>query len=404
MDIQQIRLQFPILNQKVHHKPLVYLDNGATSQKPLEVINCIEDYYVRYNANIHRGVHYLSQFATDAYEMARKKIQNYLNAAQDHEIIFTKGTTDGINLIADTFAQSILNENDEVLISTMEHHSNIVPWQIACAKSGAKLRVIHITDDGELDWEHFVSLVSENTKILALTHISNTLGTINPVKKYIDYVHQFNIPVLIDGAQSVQHLKIDVQDLDVDFYVFSGHKMFGPTGIGVLYGKEFWLDQLPPYQGGGDMIKSVSFEKTIYNDLPHKFEAGTPNICGGIALGVAVDFMQSLDFEDLALHEKELLNYTTQEILTIPGIKIIGNAQDKSAVISFIHENAHHYDIGTLLDKMGVAVRTGHHCTEPLMHRMGVSGTARASFACYNTLAEAEYFINSLKKAINMLV
>jgi len=404
MDINSLRKEFPILFKKVNNKPLIYLDNGATSQKPQSVIDCLNEYYAAYNANIHRGVHYLSQFATSAYEDAREKIAKYINSPSSKQVIFTKGTTDGINLVANGFSRGILKEGDEVLISGMEHHSNIVPWQLACEYSGAKLKVIPIFDNGELDLEAYKNLLTDRVKIVSLTHVSNTLGTINPVKKIIELAHQKGIPVLIDGAQSVQHTKIDVQDLNADFYVFSGHKMFGPTGTGILFGKEEWLLKLPPYQGGGDMIKTVTFEKTTYNDLPHKFEAGTPHIAGGIALGKAIDFLNSLDFNWVYQHEKELLNYTQEEIKKIEGIKIVGEAKNKSSVVSFVHNQAHHYDIGTILDQMGIAIRTGHHCTEPLMQRMGVSGTARASFALYNTLEEAEVFVNALKKSLKMLM
>ncbi len=404
MDIISLRNEFPILNTKVNNKTLVYLDNGATSQKPQSVIDCLNEYYSTYNANIHRGVHYLSQFATSAYEEAREKISNYINSPSAKQVIFTKGTTDGINLVANGFSRGILKEGDEVLISGMEHHSNIVPWQLACEYTGAKLKVIPVLDNGELDEIALGSLLTDKVKILALTHVSNTLGTVNPVKRIIELAHQKNIPVLIDGAQSVQHIKVDVQELNADFYVFSGHKMFGPTGTGILYGKEEWLLKLPPYQGGGDMIKTVTFEKTTYNDLPHKFEAGTPHIAGGIALGKAVDFLKSLNFEWLHQHENTLLQYTQEELKKIEGIRIVGEAKNKSSVISFVHNQAHHYDIGTILDQMGIAIRTGHHCTEPLMHRMGVSGTARASFAVYNTLEEADIFVTSLKKSLKMLL
>lgn len=402
--IEKLRADFPLLSEKINGKPLVYFDNGASSQKPQSVIDSISEYYTKYNANIHRGVHTLSQEATTMYEDARKKVQHYINAEKEEEVIFTKGTTDGINLVANGFSKGILKAGDEVLISAMEHHSNIVPWQMACESSGAVLKVIPISDSGELLMDELDNFLSSKTKIVALTHVSNTLGTINPVKVIIQKAHDKGIPVLVDGAQSVPHMKIDVRDLDADFYVFSAHKMYGPTGVGILYGKAEWLNKLPPYQGGGDMIKTVSFEKTTYNDLPHKFEAGTPNIAGGIALGAAVDYLNELDWKQLELHENELLEFGTSEIKKIPGIKIIGEAKNKAGVISFIHEQAHHYDIGTLLDQMGIAIRTGHHCTEPLMYRMKVSGTARASFAFYNTHEEVEIFIKSLQRALNMLV
>jgi len=403
MDVNKIRSDFPTLNVKVNGKPLVYFDNGATSQKPSLVIDEVANYYQNYNSNIHRGVHSLSQIATQAYEDARSKISKYINSPKSEQVIFTKGTTDGINLVTNGFERGFLKKGDEVLISAMEHHSNIVPWQLACEYSGASLKIIPIHDNGELDLVAFETLLTSKVKIVALTQVSNTLGTINPIKQIIQKAHQKNIPVLIDGAQTVQHMKVDVQDLDADFYVFSGHKMFGPTGTGVLYGKEEWLNKLPPYQGGGDMISSVSFEKTTYNELPHKFEAGTPNIAGGIGLGFAVDYLNKMDFDWIHNHEEKLLEKTTEGILKIPGIKIIGTAKEKGSVVSFVHNTAHHYDIGTLLDQMGVAIRTGHHCTEPLMNRMNVTGTARASFAFYNTEDEVDYFLACLEKSINML-
>ena len=402
--IDKLRLDFPILQSKVNGKPLVYLDNGASSQKPQQVIDSISTYYEKQNANIHRGVHFLSQEATTLYEKARKKTQSYINAQHEEEIIFTKGTTDGINLVANGFCRSVLNKGDEVLISTLEHHSNIVPWQMACEYTGAKLVIIPIFDNGELDVSSFLNLLTSKTKIVAITHVSNALGSINPIKKIIEVAHSKNIPVLVDGAQSVPHGKVDVQDLDADFYAFSAHKMFGPTGVGILYGKKDWLNKLPPYQGGGDMIKTVTFEKTTYNDLPHKFEAGTPNIAGGIALGATIDYLNTLDWDKIHQHEQKLLALATEKISLIPGIRIIGQAKNKVGVLSFVHETAHHYDIGTLLDQMGIAIRTGHHCTEPLMNRMGVTGTARASFAFYNTEEEVNYFIECLKKALKMLV
>lgn len=402
--ISKIRKDFPTLHTQVNGKSLVYFDNGATAQKPQVVIDRITQYYEHENANIHRGVHTLSQDATSAYENGRKKLQTYLNAAHEEEIIFTKGTTDGINLVANGFAKSFLKAGDEVLISTMEHHSNIVPWQMACEASEAVLKVVPISDEGEFLLEEYKKLLSEKTKIVAITHVSNTLGTINPVQEIVNLAHQKNIPVLLDGAQSVPHMKVDLQALDCDFYVFSAHKMFGPTGVGVLYGKKEWLNKLPPYQGGGDMIKNVSFEKTTYNDLPHKFEAGTPNIAGGIAMGAVVDYLNNIKWDLIEQHEQSLLDYATQEILKIDGIKIIGTAAKKAGVISFLHNKAHHYDLGTILDQLGVAIRTGHHCTEPLMHRCNVTGTARASFAFYNTHEEVDIFIAALKRALNMLL
>ena len=404
MNLAELRSQFPTLSRDINGKPLVYFDNGATAQKPQSVIDTISNYYEKFNANIHRGVHTLSQEATQLYEDARVAIQQYLNANSSDEIIFTKGTTDGINLVANGFRKSILKPGDQVLISAMEHHSNIVPWQMVCEETGAELVVIPILDSGELDMEAFERLLSDRVKLLSITHVSNTMGTIVPVEDLISKAHDKGIPVLIDGAQSMQHFRVDVQSLDADFYVFSGHKMFGPTGIGVLYGKEEWLNQLPPYQGGGDMIKTVTFKKTTYNDLPHKFEAGTPNIAGGIGLKAAVEFMNQLDFNWVHEHEQKLLTALTEVVGSIDGMRIIGTAKNKGATVSFVHEKAHHYDIGTLIDQMGIAIRTGHHCTEPLMHRMGVTGTARASLAFYNTEEEIEKFGAALKRALRMLL
>ena len=403
-NVFNLRNDFPTLKRKVNGKDLVYFDNGATSQKPSSVIKRINEFYQNENSNIHRGVHTLSQEATSAYEDARKKIQKYINAQLEEEIIFTKGTTDSINLVANGFSREVLNKGDEILISAMEHHSNIVPWQLACEYSGAKLKVCSISDEGELDIEEFKALLSDKTKLVAITHVSNTLGTINPAKEIVDFSHKLNIPVLFDGAQSVPHMKVDVQNLNCDFYAFGAHKMFGPTGIGVLYGKKKWLEKLPPYQGGGDMIKTVTFEKTIYNDIPHKFEAGTPNIVGGIGLGAAVDYLNKVDWESVHEYEKQLLEYATTQLNQIEGIRIIGNAKHKVGVLSFVHQEAHHYDIGTILDQLGVAIRTGHHCTEPLMRRFNVSGTARASFAFYNTKEEVDIFISALKRALKMIL
>lgn len=403
LSIEQLRTDFPLLQEQVNGKKLIYFDNGATAQKPQVVIDCLSNYYEKLNANIHRGVHTLSQEATTKYEEARKKIQLYLNAATDEEIIFTKGTTDGINLVAHGFSRNFLKKGDEVLISAMEHHSNIVPWQLACEYSGAVLKIIPISDQGELLLEEYKNLLNEKTKIVAITHVSNTLGTINPVKAMVELAHQNGTPILIDGAQSVPHMKVDVQELGADFYVFSAHKLYGPTGVGILHGTKEWLNQLPPYQGGGDMIKTVSFEKTTYNDLPHKFEAGTPNIAAGIAMGAVMDYLQQIDWQKVHEHEQVLLDHATNEMKAIEGIKIIGEAQEKAGVISFVHNSIHHYDIGTLLDQMGIAIRTGHHCTEPLMKRMNVSGTARVSFAFYNTIEEVDLFIKSLKRTLRML-
>lgn len=401
-DVERVRKDFPILKRKVNGYPLVYLDNAATSQTPQQVIDVIVDYYSNYNANIHRGVHSLSQEATNKYEQARQKIQKHFNAEKSHEIIFTSGTTHGINLVANGFA-SLLKEGNEILVSAMEHHSNIVPWQMLCEKTGAALKVIPMNQEGELVYEEFESLLSENTKVVFLNHVSNALGTINPIKKIIEKAHAVGAAVLIDGAQAAPHIKADVQELDVDFYVVSAHKMCGPTGVGVLYGKEEWLEKLPPYQGGGEMIATVSFEKTTYADLPHKFEAGTPNICGGIAFGAALDYMNNIGFEKIAAYEKELLDYATQKLLEIEGMKIYGTSKEKTAVISLNIEGLHPYDIGTLIDKMGIAVRTGHHCAQPVMDYFKIPGTVRASFSFYNTKAEIDRFIEAVIKAKNML-
>ncbi|CAG5087177.1 Cysteine desulfurase SufS [Parvicella tangerina] len=403
MNIEEIRKEFPILEQKVNGKPLVYLDNGATAQKPSIVIHTIDQYYKEYNSNIHRGVHHLSQLATTQYEESRSTIQKFINAKYSHEVIFTTGTTGGINLVANSFGKQFLNRGDEVLISAMEHHSNIVPWQMICEEKGAVLKVIPINEKGELIYEEFLRLLSEKTRILAVAHISNTLGTINPVKKMIKEAHKAGAKVLIDAAQSVPHCQVDVQDLDCDFLVFSAHKMFGPTGVGILYGKEEMLNAMPPYQGGGDMIKEVTFEKTTYNSLPHKFEAGTPNIAGGIATAEAILFMNQVGFDFIECQEKELLEYATEQLLKIEGLRIIGTAENKASVISFLVDNTHPFDVGTLLDQMGVAVRTGHHCTQPLMDFYGIPGTIRASFAFYNTKEEVDVFIAALKKAVMML-
>jgi len=403
LNLQKIRADFPILSMEVNKKPLVYLDNGATSQKPLKVINAIEHYYRFQNSNIHRGVHYLSQIATEAYENSRQKIASFLNAEFPHEIIFTKGTTDGINLIAQSFAKKYIQKGDEILISAMEHHSNIVPWQIVCEEKEAHLKVIPMNKNGELLMDEFYKLLNPKVKIIALTHVSNSLGTINPIKEIIDAAHQINIPVLIDGAQAVQHFKIDLQQLDADFYAFSGHKLFAPTGIGVLYGKEKWLNALPPYQGGGDMIKSVSFEKTVYNELPFKFEAGTPNIEGAICLQSAIEYMEEIGLEAIQQHENELLEKATNELSKIDGIEFIGTARNKASVISFNLKNIHPYDVGVILDKMGIAVRTGHHCTQPIMDFYQIPGTVRASFAFYNNFDDINALINAVNKAKQML-
>jgi len=402
LDINKIRADFPILSQKVNGKPLVYFDNGATSQKPQVVIDAISKYYQEINANIHRGVHTLSQLATDAYEISRGKLQNHINAKFAHEVLFTAGTTHGINLVANGFA-SILKPGDEVLVSALEHHSNIVPWQMLCEKTGATLRVIPMNENGELIMSEYDTLLSDKTKIVTVNHISNALGTVNPIKYMIDKAHEVGAAILIDGAQAVPHLKPDVQELDCDFYVFSGHKICGPTGTGILYGKEAWLNKLPPYQGGGEMIKEVTFEKTTYAELPHKFEAGTPNIAGGIVLGTAVDYMNEVGFDNIQQQEKELLEYGTKRLLEIEGLKIFGTAKEKTSVISFNIEGIHPYDIGTIIDKLGIAVRTGHHCAQPIMDFFKIPGTIRASFAFYNTKEEIDVMVEAIKKAQLML-
>jgi len=401
-DVQKVRADFPILSQKVNGKPLVYFDNGATSQKPQVVIDAISKYYNEINANIHRGVHTLSQLATDAYEVSRNTIQNHLNAKHNHEIIFTSGTTFGINLVANGFA-SLLKAGDEVMVSVLEHHSNIVPWQFLCERTGAKLVVIPMNEKGELIISEFDNLLSEKTKIVTVNHISNALGTVNPIEYIIKKAHGVGAAVLIDGAQATPHLRPDVQALDCDFYVFSGHKVCGPTGVGILYGKEDWLRKLPPYQGGGEMIAEVTFEKTTYADLPHKFEAGTPNIEGGIVLGTAIDYMNSIGFDNIAAYEQELLDYGTKRLQEIEGLTIYGTSENKASVISFNIKGIHPYDIGTIIDKLGIAVRTGHHCAQPIMNFFNIPGTIRASFAFYNTKEEIDIFVEAVKKAQMML-
>ena len=403
IDVNKVRADFPILSRKVYGKPLIYFDNAASSQKPSQVIDAISNYYEHEHSNIHRGVHHLSAEATEKYEAARKTVQKFINAEHSHEIIFTKGTTDAINLVANSFGNKYLNQGDEVIVSTLEHHSNIVPWQMICEAKGAKLKVIPINEAGELLLDEYKKLLSDKTKIVAVNHVSNALGTINPIEQIIELAHKKNIPVLIDGAQAIPHLKVDVRELDCDFYAFSSHKMFGPTGVGILYGKENLLNEIPPYQGGGDMIDKVTFEKTTYNDLPHKFEAGTPNIAGGIGIKAAIDYMNKIGIENIADTEHELLEYATQEISKIEGVRLIGTAKEKASVLSFLVGDIHPYDIGTILDRLGVAVRTGHHCTEPLMDRFKIPGTVRASFAFYNTKSEIDVFISALKKAISML-
>ncbi len=401
-DINKVRADFPTLSQKIRGKDLVYLDNAATSHKPLCVIEAVEDFYRNYNSNIHRGVHKLSQKATDRYEKARKIVKEFINAGSTEEIIFTKGTTDSVNLVANSFGRKYLKEGDEILISHMEHHSNIVPWQILCEEKGCILKVAPINDKGEIIWEEFEKLISEKTKIISVVHISNSLGTINPIKKIIEAGHSRNIPVMIDAAQSIHHVKVDVDALDADFLVFSGHKIYGPTGIGVLYGKKKYLNEMPPYQGGGDMILSVSFEKTIYNELPAKFEAGTPNIAGAIGLGEAIKYVSELGIDNIAAYEKELLDYATEKISAIPGVRIIGTADNKASVVSFVMDAAHPHDVGTMMDMDGVAIRTGHHCTEPVMRRYDVPATSRASFSFYNTKEEIDVLVKSIEKIIDM--
>ncbi len=402
-DVEKIRKDFPILSRKVNGQPLVYFDNAATSQKPRQVIDAIVDYYSNYNANIHRGVHSLSQEATDAFEQAREKIRAHFNIKNTYEVIFTSGTTHAINLVASGF-RKILNPGDELVVSALEHHSNIVPWQMLCEETGAVLKVIPMNNEGELDYESYLNLLSNKTKLVFLNHISNALGTINPIEKIIEKAHQAGAAVLIDGAQACAHIKPDLQALDVDFYTCSAHKMCGPTGVGILYGKEEWLNKLPPYQGGGEMIKEVTFKKTTYADLPHKFEAGTPNIAGVIAFGAALDYLNTIGFENIQNYENQLLEYATKKLLEIEGLRIYGTSPHKTSVISFNIEGIHPYDIGTILDQMGIAVRTGHHCAQPIMDYYKIPGTVRASFAFYNTFHEIDVLINALKKAKQMLI
>jgi cysteine desulfurase/selenocysteine lyase len=402
LNIDQIRNDFPILDREIDGKPLVYLDNAATSQKPQVVIDALVDYYSRYNANIHRGVHRLAQEATDAFEEARRKIQHHFNAIHPEEIIFTSGTTHALNLIANGFTH-FLNKGDEILVSTLEHHSNIVPWQMLCQRTGAVLKVIPIDEQGAIDMQAFGSLLSDKTQLICINHISNALGSINPVKQISKLAHQYHATVVVDGAQACAHLKPDLQELDVDFYTAGAHKMCGPTGIGFLYGKKEWLEKLPPYQGGGEMIAEVTFEKTTYAELPHKFEAGTPNIAGAIAFGVAIDYLNSIGLERIAAYEQQLMAYATEKLAAIPGLKIYGTSNEKTAVISFNVGSIHPYDIGTLLDKLGIAVRTGHHCAQPLMDHYGIPGTIRASFSFYNTFEEVDRLVQGVKKATSML-
>ena len=389
-DVEKVRRDFPILNAKVHGKPLVYLDNGATSQKPQVVIDALNEYYRTENSNIHRGVHYLSELATNAYENAREKLCRFLNAKQTQEIVFVRGTTEAINLVAQSYGRAFLKGGDEIIISAMEHHSNIVPWQMLCEQVGARLRVIPINHHGELVLEEYRELLNERTKFVAVTHVSNALGTVVPVKEVVNLAHERGVPILIDGAQAVPHMKVDVRELGCDFYAFSGHKLFGPTGVGVLYGRSELLDAMPPYQGGGDMISLVTFEKTHYNVLPYKFEAGTPHIAGGIGLGAAIDYLNGLNWEQVVAHERDLLRYATDALAEVEGLRIIGTAKEKAGVLSFVLDHVHAHDVGTILDQEGIAVRAGHHCAMPVMQRFGVPATTRASFAFYNSRADID--------------
>lgn len=396
--VEKIRQDFPVLNQMVYNRPLVYFDNAATTQKPVQVIDAVRNYYEHDNCNIHRGVHFLSLKATGVFEETRKLIQQFINAASPYEIIYTKGTTESINLVAYSFGKRFLNPGDEVVVSVMEHHANFVPWQVICEERGAKLRYIPITSKGDLDFEAFKKLINEKTKLVSITHVSNVLGTITPVKEVIRYAHEFNVPVMVDGAQSIPHLGADVRDMDCDFYCFSGHKMYAPMGIGVLYGKEKYLDAMPPYQTGGEMIKEVSFEKTTFNELPLKFEAGTPNVEGVYGLRAAINYIRDLGLENIDAWEKELLKYATDKLMPIDGLQIIGQSNQKASLISFILDGIHHFDAGTIFDKMGIAVRTGHHCAMPLMEWLKISGTLRASFSFYNTFEEIDRLVEAIQK------
>ncbi len=401
-DVNRVREDFPILSREIYGRPLVYLDNGATTQKPRQVVEAMVDEYYNVNANVHRGVHFLSQQATDLHEASRETVRRFINARSTSEILFTRGTTESINLLAFSFGEAMVKEGDEVVVSAMEHHSNIVPWQMMCERKGAQLRVIPMTDDGELQLEALEGLLHERTRIVCCTQVSNVLGTVNPVKEVVRRAHERNIPVLIDGAQSVPHMKVDVQDLDCDFFAFSGHKVYGPTGVGVLYGKEEWLEKLPPYQGGGEMIKNVSFEKTTYNELPYKFEAGTPDYVATHALATALDYVSGLGMENIEAHEQELTRYALERMQQIEGMHIFGGAKERDAVISFQVGDIHHLDMGTLLDRLGIAVRTGHHCAEPLMRRLGIEGTVRASFGLYNTKAEVDALVEGIERIRRM--
>ena len=399
-DVTKIREDFPILSRKVYDRPLVYLDNGATTQKPLCVLDAMREEYLNVNANVHRGVHYLSQQATDLHEQAREKVRKFINAGSVNEIIFTRGTTESLNLVVSSFCDGFMSEGDEVIVSVMEHHSNIVPWQLQAARKGISLRVIPMNDKGELLLDEYEKLFTERTKIVSVTHVSNVLGTVNPVKEIVRIAHEHGVPVMVDGAQSTPHFAVDVQDIDCDFFAFSGHKMYGPTGVGVLYGKEDWLDRMPPYQGGGEMIESVSFEKTVFEHLPFKFEAGTPDYVATHGLATAIDYISSIGIDNISRHEQELTRYCMERMQEIDGIRLFGTANDKDAVVSFLVGDIHHLDMGTLLDRLGIAVRTGHHCAQPLMIRLGIQGTVRASFAMYNTKEEIDVLVEGIKLSL----
>lgn len=401
-DVTKIREDFPILSRKVYDRPLVYLDNGATTQKPLCVLDAMREEYLNVNANVHRGVHYLSQQATDLHEQAREKVRKFINAGSVNEIIFTRGTTESLNLVVSSFCDEFMSEGDEVIVSVMEHHSNIVPWQLQAARKGISLRVIPMNDKGELLLDEYEKLFTERTKIVSVTHVSNVLGTVNPVKEIVRIAHEHGVPVMVDGAQSTPHFAVDVQDIDCDFFAFSGHKMYGPTGVGVLYGKEYWLDRMPPYQGGGEMIESVSFEKTVFEHLPFKFEAGTPDYVATHGLATAIDYISSIGIDNISRHEQELTKYCMERMQEIDGIRLFGTANDKDAVVSFLVGDIHHLDMGTLLDRLGIAVRTGHHCAQPLMIRLGIQGTVRASFAMYNTKEEIDVLAEGIKRVSKM--
>lgn len=401
-DVTKIREDFPILSRKVYDRPLVYLDNGATTQKPLCVLDAMREEYLNVNANVHRGVHYLSQQATDLHEQAREKVRKFINAGSVNEIIFTRGTTESLNLVVSSFCDGFMSEGDEVIVSVMEHHSNIVPWQLQAARKGISLRVIPMNDKGELLLDEYEKLFTERTKIVSVTHVSNVLGTVNPVKEIVRIAHEHGVPVMVDGAQSTPHFAVDVQDIDCDFFAFSGHKMYGPTGVGVLYGKEDWLDRMPPYQGGGEMIESVSFEKTVFEHLPFKFEAGTPDYVATHGLATAIDYISSIGIVNISRHEQELTRYCMERMQEIDGIRLFGTANGKDAVVSFLVGDIHHLDMGTLLDRLGIAVRTGHHCAQPLMIRLGIQGTVRASFAMYNTKEEIDVLVEGIKRVSKM--